>query len=222
MKLSVVCVTQALPRVWPFLRHFEDVAARCDAELVLCGDGLDAVVALSEGPVAGTIVSVRSRGFIEDVLDTAIAACSGEYVLRLDDDEKCSPAMVQWLAEKSYLAADRWAFPRAHLWGDPHTVLLEQGYFPDYQDRLSIRTKAGGWVKCPHSLSPLGYGNRAPVCLEHWCYLVKTLEEHRAIAAFYENRKIPDSWRPGPTGRVRLCGYRDGAMPIVPGVRISR
>lgn len=169
MKLSILCVSTGKDRAQPFFDHFSDLAAQLDAELVLAIDG----------------VHVHSKGYIESVLDEAIALTHGDYVLRLDDDERCSPAMITWLRAGKYLDADHWTFPRAHFYGNAHSVVCEDYYFPDLQTRLSVREKAGGRSEI-HAGSPFGAGMIARVCIEHWVYLVKSYEERREIARGYQ------------------------------------
>lgn len=166
--LSILCVSQVKTRAIPFLDDMKNTAAALGAEFVLAEDGKD----------------VHSQGYLESVLEPAIALTHGDYVLRLDDDERCSRAMLRWLELKLYEQADHWSFPRVHLWKDPFTMIHEQYYWPDLQTRCSVRAKAGGRSEI-HSGSPFGAGTIARVCIEHFVYLVKPYEERIAIAENY-------------------------------------
>lgn len=166
--LSILCVSQVKPRAIPFLEDMKRTAEALGGEFVLAEDGKD----------------VHSQGYIESVLDDAIALTRGDYILRLDDDERCSRSMLRWLELKKYEEGDHWSFPRIHLWKDVHTMIMEEYYWPDLQTRLSTRAKAGGRSEI-HAGSPFGAGTIARVSIEHYVYLVKPYEERIAIAANY-------------------------------------
>lgn len=189
MMLSIVCVTKSEPYAIPFLTTMCDLALHLGGQAVLVGDGVEAEVSLTVryGDLSHTKIGrVNSKGFIESVLDQALMFCDGQYVLRLDDDEQCSPAMVNWLKEQLYRHAPHWKFPRAHLYGPEKLVMMHPQLWPDHQTRLSIHTMAGGrrWIHCG---SPYGGGAEAPVVLEHHKFLIKSLEERRAIAQRYDS-----------------------------------
>lgn len=180
--LSIVTVTRLQPYAPPLLRAMASDAQLIGAEFVIAVDG-----GVPEG--AGIIelgadryVGVRSKGYVESVLDEAVAACRGRYVLRLDDDERCSPGMVAWLVKGAYLERDHWCFPRLHLWPDEKHFLDDTQLWPDFQTRLSVREKSGGRHHI-HAMSPFGMGEQAPCALEHHKFLVKSYDERRAIAA---------------------------------------
>jgi hypothetical protein len=182
--LSILTVTQAQPFAIPFLKTMHEMAQSLRADFCLIADGTEAQAALEcEGiPVRAV---VRSAGYIESVLDEAVMYALGEYVLRLDDDERCSWPMFSWLQQACYVTSDHWKFPRAHLWGDDQTYIHHLQLWPDHQTRLSTKVKSGG-RRTVHAGSPWGGGTVAPVVLEHHKFLVKTPEERRAIAAGYD------------------------------------
>lgn len=199
MTLSILCVTRGEDHAWPFLRALVDLQAALAEhaggrpEVVLACDGPRAVAAVRDRPELQTaflqgmarIVEVHGAGYIESVLDEAIGVCRGDYVLRLDDDERCSPAMVRWLVAGAYAAAPSWAFATAGLWRDTASVLVTPELWPQYHTRLSRRALAGGQRRI-HQPNPHGRGAIAPVVLEHHKFLVKSLEMRRGIAARYE------------------------------------
>lgn len=188
MSLSILCVTRGEPFALAFLRDTEKVAGHLFAEFVPVADGEAASRALADcGHVP---YCVDSAGYIESVLDEAVGFCRGDYVLRLDDDERISPAMVRWLGTRAYLGADHWAFPRANLWGDANSVLVNPPLWPDLQTRLSVKAKAGGRHGV-HDGSPFGTGRIAPAVIEHHKYLVKDRAQREAQARAY------DAARPG-------------------------
>ncbi len=185
MTLSILCITRAEPFALPFLRAMDTLATGLGAELVIGADGHDAYRRVEELGLLANVWAVQSDGYLESVLDTVLARCTGDYVLRLDDDERVSPAMMTWLAARRYERADHWAFPRANLWRDAQTYIVNAPLWPDLQTRLSVRSKAGGRTQI-HAGSPYGTGEIAPVVLEHHKFLVKPLKEREAIAARYD------------------------------------
>jgi len=184
MRLSILCVTRGDDAVLPFIDRMCRDALDLGAEILVCVDGEPTRVLLA---LVGSrqLHRVQSAGYIESVLDEAVAYCRGEYVLRLDDDERISPALLGWLNGEHYLGADHWAFPRANLWGDSGSVLVNPPLWPDLQTRLSIKPKAGGRYGV-HDGSPFGTGRVAPAVIEHHKYLIKGRAEREAQAARYD------------------------------------
>jgi hypothetical protein len=211
--LSILCVSDCKPRALPFIENLRALAGRLDAEFVLVQDGKD----------------VHSAGYLESVLDEAIAMTYGDYILRVDDDEKVSPVMERWLATKEYEMSDHWSFSRVHFWGDEKTVILAKYYFPDVQTRLSVRAKAGHRKEI-HAGSPWGFGTIAPAALEHHVYLVKTYEERLATAKKYISVKFgadggavrASAIEDEITGDVQFIEYGEGEVPMRGKTRIGR
>lgn len=188
--LSILCVTRAEPHAARFLGSMLELAKHCDAELVVAADGLEAferVLDLPRLADEADVVMVTSRGFIESVLDYAIESTHGDWILRLDDDERVNGPMGAWLQERAYLHEPHWSFRRLNLWGDEKHALDTSLLFPDPQTRLSRRELAGG-RRSIHVASPHGLGRVAPqpVALEHHKFLVKSLDQRREVAARYE------------------------------------
>ena len=183
MSLTILCVTRAEPYAEPFLSDLRAAATRLHAEFVVGADGQDAVEKLKGADAH--VVPLRSKGYIESVLDEAIAACTGEYILRLDDDERISSCMLYWLEKLQYQEAPHWKFPRVHLWGDRARFIVNPPLWPDHQTRLSLKQYSGG-RRMVHAGSPHGGGALAPVVIEHHKFLVKSYDERAAIAARYD------------------------------------
>jgi hypothetical protein len=190
--LSILCVTKGEAYAEPFLAHIADLGKACEAEVVIAADGYDAlerVFAIPKLAEKAALVRVESRGYVESVLDYAIAGTKGRWVLRLDDDERVTPEMGAWLQDRAFLLHPVWSFRRLNLWRDEKHVLVDPMglLWPDPQTRLSHRELAGGRYKI-HQASPHGLGKIAPnpVCIEHHKLLVKTLDERRAITKRYD------------------------------------
>ena len=189
MRLSILCVTKALPHAVPFLRSMALLGQSLIAEVVFAADGEKALRVVSDLPTVPQVLLVHSRGFIESVLDEAVKACSGDYIFRLDDDETASRALVEWLTSEEYTESDHWKFPRMHLWPDANSMIVSQHLFPDYQTRLSIKAKSGG-RSTVHAGSPFGGGSIAPVAILHHKFLVRSYEERKKTAEIYD-REYP-------------------------------
>jgi len=195
--LSILCVTKGESYARPFIQDMLRLAYSIGAEVVLAADGPTAMCNLRAWNTSARLVRVDSKGYIESVLDEAVDACRGVYILRLDDDERCSPAMEKWLDEVQYTQDVHWKFPRAHFWKDLRTCIINPPLWPDHQTRLSVKEMSGG-RRTVHAGSPFGGGRLAPVVLEHHKFLIKSYEERLAIA------KVYDSVHPGyGTGGMR-------------------
>jgi hypothetical protein len=179
MKLSIVCVTQAAPKVRPFLEEIKQLAEDVNAELVFGAHG-DAAAQFLRNQTAYAV----EGEFLEEMLNPVLELCTGDYVLRLDDDERCSESMFKWLKAGLYVERSAWFFPRFHFWPDEQHVITSQPYFPDFQARLTRKDMAQREAKIHAGL--LFRSFRAPVYMEHYNQIVKTYEERRALTAKYE------------------------------------
>lgn len=230
MRLTLVCVTKAEQFSWPFLIDLQHVAHETEAGLVIGADGAQAMMTLERmlpvGPCHDvTLVPVQSKGYLESVLDDVLKPVPDGYVLRLDDDERCSPAMREWLRLRHYRASEHWKFPRVHLYPRPGDgalgVMMTPHLFPDVQTRLSIKAKAGGRTRI-HAGSPFGGGDLATVCIEHHKFLVKDYAERKRIAETYDNYQqgygtgafLPFSLPEDAYESLPLLEYRDGNVPL--------
>lgn len=181
--LTFLCVTKGERQTYQMLGVMYLNSQALGARMLIAAD--DCSLPELTGRPGLTITNVKSRGYIESVLDVALAAVQTPYVLRLDDDERLSPGMLDWLASGAYRTADHWKFPRAHLFGSPDLFLMVPPLWPDHQTRLSIREKAGGRKRI-HDGSPYGGGKLAPCYIEHWKFLVRDVVERREINDRYE------------------------------------
>lgn len=183
--LTILCVSRFGPHSRRFIAALDQLATDLGVPFVLGAD-----VGINPAPEWVTetnawVTYVRSGGYIESVLDEAVAMCSEGYILRMDDDETVSPAMRDWLAACRYHKADHWTFPRMHLWPDEQHYITNQPLYPDWQTRLSVKAKSG---KRPvvHQPSPFGLGQIAEVPIMHHKFLVRDLAEREALLEHYE------------------------------------
>lgn len=192
--LTVLCVTRADPYALPFLDEMTGLAADLDAHLVVAADG-DRAHRTLDG-IDADLILVRSHGYIESVLDDAVSYCPDGHILRLDDDERPSYEMYDWLLERCYETNDHWAFPRYNLWPDERSYITSLSLWPDLQTRLSVKAKAGGRTKI-HYPSPYGTGVVANVAIEHHKFLIRDIDERRETLDRYERLQ------PGAGSRFR-------------------
>lgn len=196
------CCVPFIERLAQFTNEMEST------EFILITDGpmaFSQATSLDLPTINLKIASVKSQGYLESSLNSALAYCDGDYVLRIDDDEYMSTAMEKWLENDSWLEHDHWEFPRAHLWDNCDSVLMMPQLFPDYQTRLSIRAKAGNRFGV-HAPSPFDGIKRAPVIIEHHKFVIKDYETRRQIAAVYDN------YSPGyGTGNMKVFSLPEDA-----------
>lgn len=187
MNLSVVCVTNDDGRqAGAFIERMSQLAKRLGAEFVLGLDGKPAQESNMRAFADKAIdLPAHDVPLQEIVLDIAVQACAGDYILRLDDDEAVSPALEKWLSEDKYKSGSLFAFPRVYMFGDAQHVLANEGMWPDLQTRLGSKRLMLG-VNSIHAGNPNGTGLVIPYALEHHKLLVKSYAERRQIADRYE------------------------------------
>lgn len=187
MTLSLMVITRAEPNVRALLKRLAWMADVIGAEFVVGHDLSGAIASTYPLPVKPDVtVPVLAKGYLESVHDEVLAKCTGDYVLRLDDDEYPSPAMFTWLQNGDYLEQSLWKFPRLHLWKTRKLYLKIPQLFPDHQTRLGYKTLMGGRTHI-HCGSPHGGGHDAGVAIEHHKFLLRNEAERKAIIARYDS-----------------------------------
>lgn len=182
MRLSILTVTRCEPYTPRFLLHFRALADILSAEFVVAHDRCDPIEC-----GADKYLPVASSGAIEDVLVEAHAACSGDYVLRLDDDETLSAQAIMDVVEWARCESDTkvYAFPRANLWGDQWHAVSSGHLFPDFQARLMPRERETRALIHEGILPDAAM----PGMILHHKFLLKSREEREKIAAGYELKR---------------------------------
>lgn len=204
--LSILCITKGELHARRFLLDMQTVALTLPyhTEFVVVVDGASEDIDHVGGWTNALVGDRRTRlllppsglsqGYLESLHDSALEQCDGEYVLRIDDDERMNQPMIGWLATGHFRSTDHWKFDRAHLWQDEQHYIAQGPLWPDHQTRLSIKAKAGG-RKTIHAGSPHGGGTLAPGCvIEHHCFLVRSREERVAKMARYNQVQPGAGW----------------------------
>lgn len=150
-------------------------------EFVLGADGRDAQNVAEN--FSTNVIPVTTGGYIETVLEDVMSRCSGDYILRLDDDEALSEALLEWILKEN-LTEKTYTFFRANLWRDTKHFIKK--IWPDSQTRLT-RKDCSTWSKEIHSISPHGFGVEVPKAILHYKFLVKSYPERIEIARKYES-----------------------------------
>lgn len=215
MNLSILCVTKGEPNVLRVVHDLVKASQYLGCECVVVADGADALGRVKGlGAASDFIFSqcckvglVDSKGYIESVLDEALTLTTGNYILRIDDDERISSGMIEWLREESYLSSPHWKFARAHVWHN-NTYILDHPLWPDHQTRLSTRELSGN-RNTIHCGSPHGGGKLAPVVIEHWKFLVRSREQRQEIVDRYERLQ------PGAGNNFKVFSVPESVMSSI-------
>ncbi len=136
MSLSICCLTNApgerLASILEWLRPIAD-------EIVVGADSsVDEERRREYATIADTVLPINFQ-FAERHLSWLAEQCSGDWILRVDDDEVPSPGLVErlpWLIMQQieqYWVPRRWLYPTADRW------LAELPWWPDYHNRLVRR-----------------------------------------------------------------------------------
>jgi hypothetical protein len=178
-------VTRCEPHAIGFISEAWILANTLNGELVLGLDRCKLPEELARLPQLKT-VALESKGYLESVLDKAVSACSGDYVLRLDDDETASAALENWLQDGEF-ADDVYTFPRLNLWKKGR-IIRTPPLYPDYQTRFTTRTKAGGRNQI-HTGCPFGTGTLINKPIVHHKFIVRDYDDRMKIAMQYEETR---------------------------------
>jgi len=186
MSLSILCVTNAEPHAGLFIMRMHRLATILNCEFVIGLDGENAQSGcLRKFADVAIDLPAHDVPLQEMVSDLAVNACSGDYVLRLDDDEVVSPALETWLRQKKYESGNLFAFPRVYMYPDKYHTLCNDGIYPDLQTRLGLKQNMLG-INFIHAGNPNGCGQVVPYAIEHHKLLVKSYEQRKEIADRYE------------------------------------
>lgn len=221
-QLTILTVTRAEQYSKTFLYRFMLMARAIGAECMIALDGPGANGRLQAMKILNPsieeyhvdFVRVDSAGFIESVLDQAVDACHGRYVLRLDDDEAPSLAMFDWLLNRQYLDQPHWCFPRGHRYNAG--LLMTPHLWPDVQTRLSLKEMSGGRHTL-HAPSPFGAGTEAPVMIHHHKFMARTRKEREETSRrWHSGNMLAFSLPEDVYQTARLVEAGTGEVPWTP------
>lgn len=187
MTLSVLTLTNGRPYATRFLAEFRDLAKLLKAEFVIAADGPMGIEVARR--FSREIVPLELNGATqENAIAPSVAACHGDWILRFDDDESCSPAMIEWLLKREWERGEEkvYSFPYAWLWGDENHFLVSPPFWPDPHARLMPSDMTAKWQVHSHASNPFGTGYIVPIAHCHHKFLVRTLAERQATARHYD------------------------------------
>jgi hypothetical protein len=142
VSLSICCATANPSRAAAVLSTLREVSDEIVVAVDVSGGEQD-LAPLSA--VADRLFEIEFDTFVESAMAWLHAQCSGDWILRVDDDEVLSACLLERLPELTrardvvqYWLARRWLYPDAGRWLD------EWPWFPDFQGRL-VRNDARLW-----------------------------------------------------------------------------
>lgn len=207
MSISVLVVTRGEPHTPRFLAHAGHVAQFLGAEFVLGCDRCE----VHMPSVKVVQLDASACPMIEAVLEQAVDACDGDWILRLDDDETVSWAMLGYLLSCDHTRYEAIGFPRANLWGDEAHLLVDSEFWPDVQMRFSKRQYA---VRRTLHEGPAKCDAIAPAMILHHNLLVRGREGRREVARRYcEIQGVPMQdryWPPDYMTKLDVAPVGDG------------
>lgn len=190
MHLSIHCATRGEPHAWPFLSAMADLAQRCAGVFIITADGEEAFDRVIRSGIRVELVN-RSEGHLHQIVGDLVAAQRSEYMLCLDDDERCTEKLEHWLVGERYRTQPMWRFPRAWLWQDATHFLAKKPHWPDHQTRLGrtdsvyVPTRIhAGWLRGNHLVST------CPHAIEHHKLLIRTKEDRERAVEEYESIRL--------------------------------
>ncbi len=188
MSLSVFCATRAEDHVWPFLLDMVTVARRCGGEFVMVADGAVAWDRLTNGDFPDDVIPAIDG--VHRTMERAIQNNTSDYVLVLDDDERCTAGLVEWLASESYLGTDFWDIPRAWLFRDTKHFITSRKHWPNYDLRVGRRILVSVPTVIHHGwMARAGTSAECAHAIEHHKLLIRSLEDRIALVKHYESIK---------------------------------
>ena len=138
LKLSVCIITMnAADRIEPLIRHCKTFAD----EIVIGVDSKTTDDTFSRCQAAGADVVFTIQNEAQTCnagLEMLVARCSGDWILRLDDDEYVEPQLQAWFGNLMHQTRyTHFKIPRLHLCHiDPLEWVNDSYLYPDYQMRF--------------------------------------------------------------------------------------
>lgn len=185
MSLSVLCATQAEACARPFLAEMRPLAHACGGRFQVVLDRSESYERWTTLGLKGDCVVAQDG--VHQAMQELIGQCASDYALILDDDERCTPALAEWLREGRYEDADFWYIQRAWLYHDTKHYISSAKHWPNPALRIGRPARVhvpraihAGWMDGP------GTRATAPYAMEHHKLLIRSFEERQATVARYE------------------------------------
>ena len=195
MTLSICCLTDAPgAQILAMLQPLREVAD----EIVIAADQrVDASDVAAYESVADRVLRIEFR-FLEAHLSWLHGECSGDWILRLDGDERASPELIAVLPELTstqkvlqYWLPRRWLDPSGLGWLD------ELPWSPDVHNRLVRNGPQLTFAGVLHSgADPVFPASYRPEPIYHLLCSLETREQRLTHSLFYEIER-PERVAPG-------------------------
>lgn len=182
----MLCATRAEACVRPFLAEMGPLAKACGGRFGVVLDGAESAERWKQ-------LGLRAYQFVAEdgvhqAMQQVVSECRTEYILILDDDERCTMRLANWLIGKHYQSAPFWYVPRAWLYQDRHHFISSKKHWPNHalrigaQEAITVLTGPihAGWMAGP------GAKEICPYAIEHHKLLIRSLAERKDTVAKYE------------------------------------
>lgn len=176
--LSICCLTKCEPFSHRFLLEMKELADSLNAEFVLGADGCEE----KAREYTDRVIPVVSKGYLESILQEVLNFCNGDYIFRLDDDERLSNSLYKWVHD-IVLVEPIYSFRRYELYKDENYYLT--ALHPSVSSRLTTKR----WAVCHDMIHGhfVPYGTVIEHPILHYKFLVKSYEERLKLAEKYES-----------------------------------
>lgn len=187
MNLSIAVLSAGKPYATRCLNQCREWANELGVQLVVAGDG-ERGYALAKQYADVAIPVEITNGLGESAIPIIAAACHTDWVLRFDDDETGTPALLEWLKQEVWEqnGVGVYHFPRAWLWGDEQHFITSAPLWTDKQARLTRRELLAGWGNHVHAGAPASAGIDVPAAMLHYKLLVRSFSERQETARLYD------------------------------------
>ncbi len=227
MTLSICCLTDAPgAQIRSMLQPLREVA---DEIVIAADERVDPADVSVYGTIADRVLRFEFE-FLEAHLAWLHAECAGDWVFRLDGDEKASPELIDVLPELIATPDVRhYWFPRRWLDSSGRGWLDELPWAPDYQNRLVRNDSSLSFEGVLHTNAlPVYPASYRPEPFYHHLCRLETREERLAHGLSYEIQR-PHILAPGGGSAnarfylpERFARRRPKALSQGPSIRRSR
>lgn len=188
MTISLCCLSGSDPaRLAVLLELCRDAV---DEIVVGLDDRVDLACAAWAAELADHVIRVPYEPPVERTLPWLYARCSGDWILRLDDDEVPGRRFLDDLRDAADPAVTQVWFTRRWLFGGPGSYLASAPWVPDFQLRLSVNDARvvhfPGIVHIPLEVAGAARYSDAPI---YHLELLRPREERERKVESYERER---------------------------------